>query len=1737
MPIETDLSVSPYFDDYDADKSYYKTLFKPATAVQVRELNQLQTVLQEQIARFGDHILKRGTILDGCEASFQTEIDYIKVRDLTVDGAATDVEGYNGLMVKSANTLNNVRAEIIDYAEGYEAQDPDLNTLYLKYLDSGNTGGDATFVSNETVEVFSEDLRLYDFNIVNPSQGFANSDSVVILSSIEVQNDNDGSTTFTNTSGGEITFVVGNEIEQTATGAKAVIVSVDTTSNTEATVLQIKPRSADLALANTSAWNWAEDSSFTTTANTGDTLEAMVAGKIGSGASARLTTTGAGAIDTCVLLTPGEDYYVLPTVTISTTTATVGQLNDLDIIAENYKARLIVSSLSGSVGQAYGMEIDEGIIYQKGYFLTVPAQGVIVSKYSNTPSDVAVGFETDEFIVNSGIDSTLYDNAEGFENRNAPGADRLKLIPALVVKDIDDSDADGEFLPLFKFSEGKPYQQLKTTQYSKINEEMAQRTYDVAGDFVLDPFNMVTRSTIDMEDTASDFTYVIDPGYAYINGFRVKTERQYAVDVEKSIDTTEETTTIDAAYGNYIRVNNLGGVFASDRLQKIELSSDDTEYLANTAALADDIGATYAGSNVVGTARVRSFIHESGIMGTTNAVYRLYLFDIKMNQGKNFFDDVKSVVADAATGIDAVAKVMLQPKAGAGSSVGAVIYEPDMDTLLFDQELPMKDVNTISYNYRNLTRNVQANTSGVFTVDLEVGSTWPFSGSATLSERKDINIVPEEDFVDTLSRTGSNTSPTQMTLSSGDTSDFVAGNWVYVNGADWYQIQSIESSTVFTVTNTFTATYSSVTVVKGFPRNVMIPILTDSEITAEINGSNQLEVDLDISLSAAANVAVMHTQRVENSGGIAKTPIRKAYVKIDVEDDVNGGPKGPWSLGFTDVFRLRSVHLGSTSSQPTTSSTDVADYFYVENNQTPSQLNNSQLVLDPDARRKGFTVPSDAVFLVEFDLFTVSPTGGAGVKVVNSYPLDDTLDLADLTAANTHIHTMEIPEVNHKDGSHYDLRECLDFRPHVANEKTVETDWMSAPCANTLSVDDADLYGSGADFKIPVPDSDIEFTMEYYLPRRDVILLTKEGEFEIKVDEEVPAQSPNELFLYEAEVPPYPSLPEYTSPDMAEIIDTNCYSQKTVLTRPQRYTIETEAIEEQNEGYSMAEIAQLERRIEVLEYYALLSETENDVKTKGMPSSVDSTLERFKFGFFVDNFSDFDYTDTDHPTHESTLYDNHLQPSKKQIDIDLQPTAVTDAKYNSGFQLKFPHTRKKLLSQDIVTDGPVIPPKTDGGSTTIIRYNEPPVPAVKKRCVYVSNQNTRSNGRYTGSGSGAVYEETLFTMSGEASADGQELAINFHVYGGNDRIEIYQATSPGATFNLIGTSSGAPSGGSIRNLTSTERRKIANKGYKAKYSLGRVTTPDWWNKSPNYSTSGIWVKNTGTIRWNYSAAGGRYIKIRVVKGSPHHAYEFCFPGTAYSYLPVPTRKPPVRPVVIRTPVPPKPPKVPTKKNTNNTPVRPPIKIRPPIITCGGFTPPRKTTRPKPPRPPRPIIRCGVIRPNTKYDSGIKKIAVPPTKVPGRLPWRGPIRGCVRPVLPTRPGTVKNVVKPTTTNLPTRKRIVRRPPPVIRCRPTRRPIIPKPPTLIKPTAPIAVKPRDVTPYRVTATGPIGRKAAKKTPVRRTAQPPNRLTRAVQKASTPKRANTPISKPAPKKSGGNSVRGGGMRKKPTFRFNSK
>lgn len=77
--MQTDLNKFPYYDDFSVDKKFHKILFNPKRAVQARELTQIQTILQNQIANLGNHVFKNGSKVLGAEAAINMNAKKVKV--------------------------------------------------------------------------------------------------------------------------------------------------------------------------------------------------------------------------------------------------------------------------------------------------------------------------------------------------------------------------------------------------------------------------------------------------------------------------------------------------------------------------------------------------------------------------------------------------------------------------------------------------------------------------------------------------------------------------------------------------------------------------------------------------------------------------------------------------------------------------------------------------------------------------------------------------------------------------------------------------------------------------------------------------------------------------------------------------------------------------------------------------------------------------------------------------------------------------------------------------------------------------------------------------------------------------------------------------------------------------------------------------------------------------------------------------------------------------------------------------------------------------------------------------------------------------------------------------------------------------------------------------------------------------------------------------------------------------
>ena len=84
-------NTDPYYDDFSESKEFYRILFKPGRAVQAREITQLQTTLQNQIARFGQNVFKEGAIAIPGQQIFDKFYNYVKLTDSYNSVASDDI--------------------------------------------------------------------------------------------------------------------------------------------------------------------------------------------------------------------------------------------------------------------------------------------------------------------------------------------------------------------------------------------------------------------------------------------------------------------------------------------------------------------------------------------------------------------------------------------------------------------------------------------------------------------------------------------------------------------------------------------------------------------------------------------------------------------------------------------------------------------------------------------------------------------------------------------------------------------------------------------------------------------------------------------------------------------------------------------------------------------------------------------------------------------------------------------------------------------------------------------------------------------------------------------------------------------------------------------------------------------------------------------------------------------------------------------------------------------------------------------------------------------------------------------------------------------------------------------------------------------------------------------------------------------------------------------------------------
>ena len=309
--------------------------------------------------------------------------------------------------------------------------------------------------------------------------------------------------------------------------------------------------------------------------------------------------------------------------------------NGATVINSGDTVATVLGTNPNAIGSAVG--ITPGVYFMRGSFVSVGVSTVILDPYANNGS-YRVGLSVFEEIVTSDDDESLNDNARGFSNYAAPGADRFKISAILSKKDIDDLD-DKDFIELIRIKNGEIRKLQDKSTYSIIKDYFAKRTYDESGDYAVTPFTVDVLNSLndrisnegiylpsektDQGGTPSDdlMCVKISPGTAYVRGFDFDYAGSTIIDVDKPRDTqTVSTSLVPFEMGNLLRINNVSGtpfVGINSALNTIDLYNQRKN-------------STVAGTGTsIGKARIYSFSLTDATYSNAGTEWDLYLFDVQ----------------------------------------------------------------------------------------------------------------------------------------------------------------------------------------------------------------------------------------------------------------------------------------------------------------------------------------------------------------------------------------------------------------------------------------------------------------------------------------------------------------------------------------------------------------------------------------------------------------------------------------------------------------------------------------------------------------------------------------------------------------------------------------------------------------------------------------------------------------------------------------------------------------------------------------------------------------------------------------------------------------------------------------------------------------------------------------------------------------------------------------------------
>ena len=169
MAQKTNLNVSPYYDDFNSEKNFYKVLYKPGFPVQSRELTSSQSILQDQVENFGNNIFKDGSVVIPGAIAYDGNFQAVKLNSVNY---GVDISLYiKDLIGKKIIGQTSGISALVKHVVLSSNTNVDYITIYVNYLSSGNDAQLSAFNDGELLSC--EENIVYGNTTISKATPFA----------------------------------------------------------------------------------------------------------------------------------------------------------------------------------------------------------------------------------------------------------------------------------------------------------------------------------------------------------------------------------------------------------------------------------------------------------------------------------------------------------------------------------------------------------------------------------------------------------------------------------------------------------------------------------------------------------------------------------------------------------------------------------------------------------------------------------------------------------------------------------------------------------------------------------------------------------------------------------------------------------------------------------------------------------------------------------------------------------------------------------------------------------------------------------------------------------------------------------------------------------------------------------------------------------------------------------------------------------------------------------------------------------------------------------------------------------------------------------------------------------------------------------------------------------------------------------------------------------------------------